>query len=182
MIKYVKLDYEVLEGTIESSIPEPTWKGYGNKTIALPDYSKDTNALLMPDPKDRYTMIQAARLAGVNVGARVIRVNHIKKELINNRFMIGVVQKFLWHMMPGYTRFLPILVRFNIGNQGYQDLPFELRELETLENAKKQLEIRDKIITNLQEDTTDLRQAVISDLLKERSGVIPFRDPKTFYH
>lgn len=171
MIKYVKKEYEVLEGTIEHEEPKPAiHRGYVPSTspiIALPNRS---TGHLLPPAQDRYKIIRESRAQGIDIGAKVIRVYHIKEAYIDCADMIGTVQSFLFTMYPGQTQYLPILVRFPVGASGYQDLPFALEEIETLENAKEQLKIksREKAIISLQE-------GVISDLLKERNGVVPFR-------
>ncbi len=171
-----------MAGEIDNEPPVVKTSSYSSyprtnsSVIQLPDHTR--HSTLLPSAQDRFKMIRACKAAGIDVGVKVIRVNNINKYYVENPTFIGEVTGFLMSMYPGHTEYRPILVRFTVAVSGWQDMPFLLRELETLENAKNQVEET----SNTPRIIQSLQDGVIQDLMRQRSGVLPFRNPNTFYH
>ena len=171
-MKYVKKEYEVLSGEVENKYcPALRQVETRSSPIILPheEASHDTR---LPPAKIRYKMIKYAQEQGMTIGTEVIRVIHITPAYLSNPRMIGRISRFIFHIFPGVREYKPILVRFTNSDGSHQEFAFSYSELETVENAKKQLKL-------FSATTKSLEEAVLEDVLKERNGVIPFRKTAT---
>ena len=170
MIKYVRKPYEVLEGEVENkwyvAPPAPPESSF---TPRIVDASA-MGPMRVPTAKERYRLIREAQSHGIEIGSKVIRVNAISRTCIDNPRFIGTVTRFLFSMWPGSLTYRPLCVRFENQDGSFQEFPFHFAEIETVENARKQIELFTKT-------TTSMEERILEDIGKERNGVVPFRNP-----
>ena len=177
--KVVKIEYVILEGEIDN---EPPPKVYSYRNHMQPEYGSHTSVIALPDksgkipdlpiPLERYKIIQACKDAGIDVGVEVIRAQHVSRAFVSNPRMIGTVQRFTFQLFQGQSRYMPIIVRFETSGGYVQDFPMCLDEIETVENARKQLGMIE-VTTPMKRQET-IGEEIIKDILRERHGVLPF--------
>ena len=144
-----------------------------SNVIQLPSSSYQHPKL--PSAKERFNIVKLIREHGISIGSKVIRVSCISESCINNDRFIGTVERFLFHMWPGYTEYKPILVVFKSGAYYTQLFPFTECEIELLETAQKQLDV-----INHQKEPETLHGKIILDILKQQHGVLPFVEHKVY--
>jgi hypothetical protein len=127
----------------------------------------------LPSSIDKIALINKCKAQGLTIGTKVIRVRHITEFMLTQTHLVGTVHQFTLTMVPGYTEYRPIIVRFELGATNYSDMPFNPEELETLENAHKQVAFK-------KAQDAKLEERVISDIMQQSSGVIPFRLPQRY--
>lgn len=178
MVKYVVVPYEVMDGEIDNE-PKGTFTTYPRSApvITMPHSRRDPDGF--PTPQERFNLVNRIKEAGLLPGVKVVRVNHIAPQYLDDPTYIGKIDHYLFRPWPGFNEYMPILVTFPLASNGSQSFPFKMEEIETLEKAREIVRVQ----TQREKEST-LQERVMDDLLKQRNGVLPFRhrSPNTFYH
>lgn len=178
-MKFKVIEYPVLEGDInnEPPIPKSIYKPYVSpldNVITLPNQNQK-RSVLIPTPQERFEIVKAAKELGFHVGVKVIRADQVTANFVKNPRMIGTLDKFLFTLYPGWAKYLPLLISFN-SEVGYpQSFPFDVHEVELLDDALERLALEK--LESVHTDST-MQDNIIADIMKEKHGVIPFIHPR----